>query len=337
MTPMNTLHQVAARMVAPGRGILAADESIRTMSSRLEAVGVPASEITRRDYRELLISTEGLSEGVSGVILADETLRQSTRAGQPIPELLYELGILPGIKVDTGAHPLAGADGETITEGLDGLRSRLVEYGPMGAVFAKWRAVITITEETPSRRAITANAHALARYARLCQEQDIVPIVEPEVMMTGDHSLTRTALVTAAVLQEVFSQLDLARVDLAGIVLKPNMVVPGQDHTRPVTPEEVAEATVTTLECVVPDAVAGVAFLSGGQSPQAATTNLAAMQVLDAPWPLTFSFGRALVGPALETWRGQEDAWTAGQDALADRVRRNVEAVTGTYVAEVAA
>jgi fructose-bisphosphate aldolase class I len=334
---MNTLHQVAARMVAPGRGILAADESIRTMSSRLEAAGVPASETTRRDYRELLISTEGLSEGVSGVILADETLRQSTRAGQPIPELLHERGILPGIKVDTGAHPLAGADGETVTEGLDGLRARLAEYGPMGAAFAKWRAVITIAEDTPSRRAITANAHALARYARLCQEQGIVPIVEPEVMMTGAHSLTRTALVTSSVLREVFAQLELAEVDLAGIVLKPNMVVPGKDHARPASPEEVAEATVTTLRCWVPEAVPGVAFLSGGQSPQAATANLAAMQALDTPWPLTFSFGRALVDPALKTWRGEEDAWKAGQDALADRVRRNVGAVMGNYLAEAAA
>jgi fructose-bisphosphate aldolase class I len=334
---MTTLHQVAAQMVAPGRGILAADESIRTMSSRLEAVGVPASETARRDYRELLISTEGLSDGVSGVILADETLRQSTRAGQPIPELLRELGILPGIKVDTGAHPLAGADGETVTEGLDGLRARLAEYGPMGAAFAKWRAVITIAEDRPSRRAIEANAHALARYARLCQEQGIVPIVEPEVMMTGGHSLTRTALVTKAVLSAVFAQLETARVDLAGIVLKPNMVVPGQDHTGAVTAEQVAEATVSTLLCAVPTGVPGVAFLSGGQSPQVATANLAAMQALDTPWPLTFSFGRALVDPALRTWRGNQDAWTAGQDALADRVRRNVDALTGNYVAEAAA
>lgn len=334
---MSTLHEVAARMVAPGRGILAADESIRTMSARLGAAGVEPSETTRRDYREMLVSTDGLSGGVSGVILADETLRQSTRAGRPVPRLLDELGILPGIKVDTGAHPLAGAEGETVTEGLDGLRARLDEYGPMGAAFAKWRAVITIGTDRPSRRAIEANAHALARYARLCQEQGIVPIVEPEVLMTGDHSLTRAALVTNAVLEAVFAQLDLARVDLAGMVLKPNMVVPGVDHPRAASPQEVAEATVSTLLCTVPEEVAGVAFLSGGQAPEVATANLAAMQSLTTPWPLTFSFGRALVDPALKAWRGSDEAWEAGQDALAGRVQRNVEALTGSYVAEPAA
>ncbi|MEJ2577827.1 MAG: fructose-bisphosphate aldolase class I [Kineosporiaceae bacterium] len=333
---MSTLHEVAARMVAPGRGILAADESIRTMSSRLEAAGVAASETTRRDYREMLVSTPDLATGVSGVILADETLRQSTRAGQPIPKLLDDLGILPGIKVDTGAHPLAGADGETITEGLDGLRARLAEYAQMGAAFAKWRAVITITGNTPSRRAIAANAHALARYARLCQEQGIVPIVEPEVMMSGAHTLTRTALVTNAVLREVFGQLELAGVDYAGMVLKPNMVVPGVDSPRPAGPEEVAEATVQTLLCRVPEQVAGVAFLSGGQAPAVATANLAAMQSATTPWPLTFSFGRALVDPALKARRGSDDAWTAGQEALAARVRRNVEALNGSYLPEAA-
>ena len=321
------LHETARTMVSKPRGILAADESTRTMSSRLEKAGVPATAENRRAYRQLLLTTPDLSSGISGVILSDETFNQRLDDGRSFPEALSELGILPGIKVDTGAKPLAFSPGETVTEGLDGLRERLAEYAANGARFAKWRAVINIGDGLPTRRALRANAHALARYAALCQEADVVPIVEPEVLMDGDHTIARCAEVTKATLELVFAELDEAGVDVAGTVLKPNMVVSGNKSGEQVSPEQVAEQTVAVLRAVLPETLAGVAFLSGGQSPEEATTNLAAMQAHDTPWPLTFSFGRALVDPALRAWHGDPELVTEGQQALASRVRPNSAAV----------
>lgn len=321
------LHETAQAMVSRPRGILAADESIGTMSSRLEKVGVPVTEENRRAYREMLLTTPGLDRGVSGVILSDETFNQKVNDGNTFPLAVHSLGILPGIKVDTGAKPLAGHPEEKITEGLDGLRERIAYYVPRGARFAKWRAVITIGEGRPTRYALRANAQALARYAALCQEGWLVPIVEPEVLMDGDHTIERCAEVTRSALETLMAELAEAGVDLAGTVLKPNMVVPGNTSGQQASPEEVAERTVATLRAVVPDELAGVAFLSGGQSPETATANLAAMQKHDTPWPLTFSFGRALVDPALRAWVGDPDRIAAGQQALADRVNPNSAAL----------
>lgn len=332
---MSTVRDTARQMVSAGRGILAADESIGTMSSRLEKAGIAPTEENRRAYRELLVATPQLSDAVSGVILSDETFSQQFTDGRPFPVAMSELGLLVGIKVDTGAKPLANATGELVTEGLDGLRPRLADYAERGAKFAKWRAVITIGDGLPSDRAVHANAHALARYAALCQEAGIVPIVEPEVMMDGDHDMDRTSAVTSAVVTEVMRELRAAGVDLAGIVLKPNMVLPGKDSTQVVTPAEAAEATVSCLRGVVPDEVAGIAFLSGGQSPASATANLAAMQAHETPWPLTFSFGRALVDPALAAWQGSAERVPAGQQALAQRVQLNAAALQGTYNKEL--
>ncbi|WP_232778507.1 class I fructose-bisphosphate aldolase [Carbonactinospora thermoautotrophica] len=335
MTDVTDLARTAAAMVAPGKGILAADESIKTMSARLEKAGVAPTEENRRAYREMLVTTPGLAEGISGVILCDETFRQSLSDGSTFPEGLTQRGMLPGIKVDTGAKPLAGAPGETVTEGLDGLRERLAEYVALGARFAKWRAVIVIGDGRPTQRALRANAHALARYAALCQEAGLVPIVEPEVLMDGAHPMSRCAAVTSATLLEVFAELRDFGVQLDGIVLKPNMVVPGKDSAEDVTPEDVARATVDTLRPVVPEEVAGIAFLSGGQSAAQATANLAAMQQLQAPWPLTFSFGRALVDPALAAWKGDPQRVADGQQALAHRVRCNTAALKGDYTEEL--
>jgi fructose-bisphosphate aldolase class I len=324
---IEALHGTAQTMVSRPRGILAADESIGTMSSRLEKAGVAATAENRRDYREMLVTTPELDQGISGVILSDETFNQRLSDGNTFPLALHALNILPGIKVDTGAKALALSPGEKITEGLDGLRERLQDYVSRGARFAKWRAVITIGEDRPTRRALRANAHALARYAALCQESVLVPIVEPEVLMDGDHSIDRCAEVTQAALEHLLAELDEAGVDLAGTVLKPNMVVPGSTSGQQAGPEEVAEATVATLRAVLPDSLAGVAFLSGGQSPEVATANLAAMQKHETPWPLTFSFGRALVDPALKAWHGDPALVSAGQEALADRVGPNSAAV----------
>ncbi|HEY2765902.1 MAG TPA: class I fructose-bisphosphate aldolase [Pseudonocardiaceae bacterium] len=322
------LHEIARTMVSRPRGILAADESIGTMSKRLEKAGVAATAENRRAYRAMLMTTPDLQSGISGVILSDETFGQQLDDGQSFPDALIGLGVLPGIKVDTGAKQLAGSPGETITEGLDGLRERLADYAAGGARFAKWRAVITIAEGLPTRRALKANAHALARYAALCQEAGIVPIVEPEVLMDGEHSMARCAAVTTATLEQVVAELDEAGVDLAGAVLKPNMVVPGKTSGEQATPEQVAEQTVAVLTAVLPDSLAGVAFLSGGQSPQVATANLAAMQQFETPWPLTFSFGRALVDPALAAWSVDTATQVAaGQQALAERVASNAAAV----------
>jgi fructose-bisphosphate aldolase class I len=319
---MTTCRKIAARMMAPGKGILAADESIATMSKRLEEAGVEPSAENRRKYRELLASAPGLSESVSGIIFCDETLRQSFSDGTPFAQAVTALGILPGIKVDTGAKPCPGLPGETITEGLDGLPARLADYAQMGAAFAKWRAVYTIAAGTPSRGAIRANANALARYAAACQEAGLVPIVEPEVLMDGDHNRGVCRDVTGEVHAAVRGELALLNVDLAGIVLKPNMVLEGQDYARQSTPEEVAEITVGVLRAW-PDDLAGVAFLSGGQPPERATANLEAMQAHRTPWPLTFSFGRALVSPALNAWRGDPHRVVDGQQALLERVAAN--------------
>jgi fructose-bisphosphate aldolase, class I len=317
---MTHTRQTAWEMVGGRRGILAADESIATMSARLADAGVTPSEENRRAYREMLVTTPDLHEGVSGVILCDETLRQRLSDGRTFPQALSELGMLAGIKVDTGARPLAGAPGETVTEGLDGLGPRLAEYAELGAKFAKWRAVITLGEQMPSEWALRANAHALARYARACQDAGIVPIVEPEVLMSGTHSQQRCAGATSAALLLVARALADAAVDPAGTVLKPNMVVPGLESPKQCTPEEVARLTVDTLLATVPKEMAGIAFLSGGQESETAIANLAAMQELDTPWPLTFSFGRALVSPALHAWRGESGRVGQGQTALAHHV-----------------
>jgi fructose-bisphosphate aldolase, class I len=319
---MTTCRQTAARMMAPGKGILAADESVSTMSKRLEEAGVEPTAENRRIYRELLATAPGLSESVSGIIFCDETLRQTFSDGTPFAHAVRELGILPGIKVDTGAKPCPGLPGETVTEGLDGLPARLAEYAQMGAAFAKWRAVFTITADTPSRGAIRANASALARYAAACQEAGIVPIVEPEVLMDGDHNRGVCRDVTTDVHTAVRTELALLNVDLAGIVLKPNMVIEGEGYGRQSTPAEIAEITVGMLRAW-PGDLAGVAFLSGGQSPVRATANLEAMQGHRTPWPLTFSFGRALVSPALTAWHGDPDCVADGQAALVQRVTAN--------------
>ena len=321
---MSSLTEVARTLVSNKRGILAADESIGTMSKRLESVDVEPTEENRRLYREMLLTTPELSESISGAILADETFRQVLSDGTTFPAALAGIGVLAGIKVDTGAKPLAGAPGETVTEGLDGLRERLDEYVAMGATFTKWRAVYSIGDGLPTDRTKRANAHALARYAGLCQEAGLVPIVEPEVVMDGDHSLEQCRQVTRAVLQSVFEELSLMEVQLDGIVLKPNMVVAGDGCPDKPTASEVARATVETLSETVPPAVPGIAFLSGGQDPQEATDNLAAMKELaPLPWELTYSFGRALVGPALEAWRGSDDQWNAAQEALSERAVAN--------------
>ncbi|GAC1398791.1 MAG: fructose-bisphosphate aldolase class I [Mycobacterium sp.] len=319
---MVTVRQTAARMMAPGKGILAADESIATMSNRLSEAGVEPTAENRRVYRELLATTPQLSDSVSGIIFCDETLRQTFSDGTPFAQAVTALGILPGIKVDTGAKPCPGLPGETVTEGLDGLPTRLAEYAEIGAAFAKWRAVFKITGDTPSAGAIRTNANALARYAAACHEAGLVPIVEPEVLMNGDHNRGRCRDITNEVHTAVRTELALLNIDLAGIVLKPNMIVEGEDFYRQSTPEEIAEITVSMLRAW-PGDLAGVAFLSGGQDPERATANLAAMQEHQTPWPLTFSFGRALVSPALTAWHGDPDCVADGQAALAERVAAN--------------
>ena len=318
---MNDLQRAAADLVACPRGILAADESPGTMDKRLEGQGISASEDARRWYREMLVTTPDLSDRVSGVILCEETFNQHLSDGRSFPDALSESGLAAGVKVDTGAKPLAGADGETITEGLDGLRERLQDFASRGAVFAKWRAVFTISPGLPTHRALRANAHALARYAMLCQEAGIVPIVEPEVVAAGDHTMEQCEAVTNFALIEVFNELAYAGIDLSGMVLKPNMVTPGLDLIEAASADEVAASTITTLRGTVPAEVAGIAFLSGGQPAEIATKNLGRIAGRQAPWPLTFSFGRALVDQALAAWGGRPDGVQAGQSALAARVR----------------
>ncbi len=317
------LRGTATALVARPKGILAADESPGTMSQRLEGVGVESTATARRDYREMLLSTPELASSVSGVILADETFQQRFSDGRSVPRACVEAELLIGIKVDTGAKPLALSPGETVTEGLDGLRERLGDYAGRGAAFAKWRAALTLDASLPSAGAISVNAHALARYAALCQEAGLVPIVEPELLMDGDHDLQRCAAATADVLDAVFLALLLQGVDLAGIVLKPNMVLAGTECPQQASVAEAAAATLAVLQQHVPEQVPGIAFLSGGQPPELATAHLAALSAVDMPWQLTFSFGRALVDPALRAWAGDPDQWKAGQSALAERVRAN--------------
>jgi fructose-bisphosphate aldolase, class I len=331
------LMHTARAMVAKGKGILAADESTSTIKKRFDSIKLESTEEHRRTYRELLFTAPAAAESVSGVILYDETIRQKTKDGTPFPDYLKKQGIVPGIKVDTGAKPLAGFAGETITEGLDGLRERLVEYRKLGAFFAKWRAVIDIGKDIPTSYAIKANAAALARYAALCQENGIVPIVEPEVLMDGDHSLERCEEVSNVVLSTVFRELFEARVLLEGMVLKPNMVISGKKAAHRAGPEVVAEATLRTLLRHVPPAVPGIAFLSGGQSPQEATLHLSLMNKIGGalPWALTFSYGRALQDTALKAWGGSSGNFGAGQKEFAKRARLNGLATSGRYTAEM--
>ncbi len=332
------LETIARALVAPGKGILAADESTGTITKRFQAVGVESTPETRRAYRELLFAAPGAESSISGVILYDETIRQRASDGTPFPVLLADRGILPGIKVDTGAKALAGFPGEKITEGLDGLRERLAEYRSLGARFAKWRAVIAIGPGLPSRTCLEANAHALARYAALCQEASLVPIVEPEVLMDGDHSLERCQEVTETMLDEVYRALRAHRVALEGTLPKPNMVLPGKAAAAQASVEEVAAATVATLRRCVPVAVPGIVFLSGGQSERLATEHLNAMNRMGPhPWELSFSYGRALQATALETWRGQRENVGAAQRAFLHRARCNGAARSGQYGPEMEA
>jgi fructose-bisphosphate aldolase class I len=326
------LAKIAQAMVVKNKGILAADESSSTIKKRFDSIKLESTEEHRRSYREMLFTAPGAADYISGVILYDETIRQKAKDGTPFPELLTKKGIIPGIKVDTGAKPLAGFKGETITEGLDGLRERLVEYYKLGARFAKWRAVIDIADGIPTPFAIEANAHALARYAALCQENNIVPIVEPEVLMDGGHSIERCEEVTSAVLQTVFNQLFEHRILLEGMVLKPNMVISGKKSANRANAEQVAAATIRTLKRHVPPAVPGIAFLSGGQSSAEATLHLSLMNKSGPlPWSLTFSYGRALQDDALKTWGGSAANFAAGQKEMAKRAKLNSLATTGSY------
>ena len=328
------LEGIARAMVAKDKGILAADESSSTIKKRFDKISLESTEENRRAYREMLFTTARMAEYVSGVILFDETLRQKTRDGVPFSEYLAKLGVVPGIKVDTGAKPFANFPNETITEGLDGLRERLTEYHKLGARFAKWRAVIDIGAGIPTAFAIEANAHALARYAALCQEAGIVPIVEPEVLMDGDHSLERCEEVTTATLVEVFKQLAGHRVYLEGMVLKPNMVISGKKAATRAGPQAVAEATVRTLKRTVPGAVPGIAFLSGGQSSAEAALHLSLInQSGPLPWQVTFSYGRALQDAALTGWGGKAANVAAGQRELGKWARLNSLARGGKYTA----
>ncbi|MGZ4652040.1 MAG: class I fructose-bisphosphate aldolase [Oryzihumus sp.] len=326
----------AQALVAPGKGILAADESTPTMAKRLAAIGVESTEPRRRAYRELLFTAPRIGEFISGVILFDETIRQRTTDGVPFPEVLRRQGVIPGIKVDAGTTPLAAFPGEVVTAGLDGLRDRLREYASMGARFAKWRAVIHIAEGRPTATCVEANAHALARYAALVQEAGLVPIVEPEVLMDGAHSLERCAVVTVEVLRAVYEQLAHHRVVLEASLLKPNMVLPGEDSPVRAGDDEIAEATVMALREVVPAAVPGVVFLSGGQSEEEATARLDAINRMPAqPWELSFSFGRALQAPVLRAWSGDDANTVAAQAALLHRAALNGAARRASYRPEL--
>jgi fructose-bisphosphate aldolase class I len=330
------LEETAAAIVAEGKGILAADESEGTIKKRFDSIAVESTEENRRAYRELLFTTEGVEEYISGVILFDETIRQSSADGTPFPKLLESKGVIPGIKVDKGAKPLALAEGETVTEGLDGLRGRLEEYRELGARFTKWRAVITIGKKIPSEYCLWTNAHALARYAALSQEAGLVPIVEPEVLMDGDHTIERSFEVTSHTLHAVFTELRDQRVHPEGILLKPNMVLSGYECPEQASHEQVAAETIRCFKRHVPASVPGVVFLSGGQSDEDATANLNAMNALgEHPWQLSFSYGRALQAPALKAWGGKEENVEAAQRAYYHRAKMNSAARTGMYVPEM--
>ncbi|TSD82731.1 fructose-bisphosphate aldolase class I [Mycobacterium sp. KBS0706] len=327
------LESAAATLVTDGKGILAVDETVPTLTRRFDTLEIESTEQSRRSYREMLFTTAGLAEFISGVILQDETIRQRSGDGVPFAEFLVARGIMPGIKVDTGARALAGSRDENVTEGLDGLRDRLSEYHSMGARFAKWRAVIRIADALPSHACVSANAHALARYAALCQEQDLVPIVEPEVLMDGTHTIQRCEEVTDAVLHGVFHALFEQGVALESVLLKPSMVIAGKECLHRLPEQEVATATLRCLRRHVPAAVPGIVFLSGGQEDRLATAHLDAINRLPGakPWKITFSYGRALQDPALEAWHGREENLKAGQQALYHRARCNGVASLGTY------
>jgi fructose-bisphosphate aldolase class I len=331
---LQKLQDTARDLVADDKGLLAMDESIPTCNKRFAVLGISQTVETRRAYREMIVTTPDLGECISGVILYDETIRQTKKDGTPFVKVIADAGIIPGIKVDTGAKAMAGHPGEKITEGLDGLRERLKEYFQMGARFAKWRAVISMGDAIPSRGCVEANAQALARYAALCQEAGLVPVVEPEVLMEGEHTLERCGEITEEVLQTVFNQLYIQRVALEGMILKPNMVLPGLTCPKQRSVDEVAEATVKRLLRAVPAAVPGVAFLSGGQSSDLASARLNAMNVSfrsRLPWALAFSFARAIQQPALEIWQGKEENVTAAQKAMYHRALCNRAARRGEY------
>jgi fructose-bisphosphate aldolase class I len=331
------LETVARALVAKGKGILAADETPGTLTRRFTALGIVSTEDSRRAYREMLFSAPEIAASISGVILQDETIHQKSSSGAPLPQLLADRGILPGIKVDTGAKPLAGCPDETVTEGLDGLRDRLAAYRQLGARFAKWRAVIHVSDALPHLACIAANAEALARYARLCQEQDIVPIVEPEVLMDGAHTLARSEEVTGQVLHAVFAQLFEQGVVLEAMLLKPNMVIAGKDCPEPSSVSDVARATLRCLSRHVPAAVPGIVFLSGGQDERRATAHLDAINRLAGPkpWIISFSYGRALQDPALVAWSGRAENLADGGRALTKRARLNAAACLGAYTDEM--
>jgi len=330
------LQSTAQALVAEGKGILAADESTGTIKKRLDSIGVESTEETRRAYRELLFTTERTEDFISGVILYDETIRQSASDGTPFPKLLESKGVIPGIKVDTGAKPLALTDGETITEGLDGLRDRLEEYRELGARFAKWRATYSIAHDKPSEYCVWTNAHALARYAALCQEAGLVPIVEPEVLQDGTHTIAESRKATGRVLQAVYTELHDQRLDFRGTLLKPNMVLSGYDASDRASADEVADVTLECFYKHVPAAVPGIVFLSGGQSDEDATAHLNAMNARGPhPWQLSFSYGRALQAPALKAWGGKEENVEAAQRAYYHRAKMNSAARTGMYAPEM--
>lgn len=334
------LKNTARAMVAPGKGLLAADESLGTIQKRFDSIGIENTEAHRRAYREMLFTTPGLAEHVSGVILFDETIRQRTSGGKALVEVLRDAGMIPGIKVDTGAKDMAGFPGEKVTEGLDGLRARVADYRELGARFAKWRAVITIGDGLPSAACIEANTHALARYAAICQEGGLVPIVEPEVLMDGTHGIETCYRVTLDTLKALFAQLHRQRVMLEGTILKPNMVIAGKDCPRQAGPEEVARRTIECFLNGVPAALPGIMFLSGGQDAETATANLNAMHAAGTPplpWKLSFSYGRALQDPALRAWGGQEANAAKAQSALAHRARMNGLASNGKWRSELEA
>ena len=333
------LENIATRLVTDGKGILAADESVKTLTRRFDAVGIQSTEESRRAYREILFTTTGASEFISGAILYDETIRQTSSDGTPFAQVLSSQDIVPGVKVDTGAVPLAGSPDETVTEGLDGLRDRLTAYHEMGARFAKWRAVIRITPTLPSQACVSANAHALARYAALCQEQHLVPIVEPEVLMNGAHTIERCEDVTAMALHAVFHALFEQGVALEAMLLKPNMVIAGRECPRRASVQEVASATLRCLRRHVPAAVPGIVFLSGGQTDRMATAHLNEINRLPGPkpWKISFSYGRALQDVAMGAWHGRDENVTAGQRAFYQRARCNGAAILGKYTGEMEA
>lgn len=332
------LEKVAQAMVAKGKGILAADESMGTIKRRFDSIKIENSDVNRRAYRDMLFSTRGVEEAISGVILFDETIRTNANDGKPFPQLLGTKGILPGIKVDKGPVEIPGFPGEVVTEGLDGLRGRLKEYKELGAKFAKWRAVITIGDGIPTYTCLKANAHALARYAALCQEAGIVPIVEPEVLLDGNHSIERCQDVSEETLRVTFAELAEQRIHFEGMILKPSMVVSGKDNARQAGVDEVAERTLRCLKRTVPGAVPGIAFLSGGQSAVSATEHLNAMNQLGPhPWQVTFSYARALQDPALKAWKGETANVAAAQKIFYHRAKMNSAARNGAYNKEMEA